>query len=135
MATLTRPGPGGVMLRRLLPTTLVATVVQVQRAGFPRLRVFGEIVGLLWPSVTALRLERLWCDLLEQYRVPLLCGYRLEAGVSTRERRLADQIMQCHTRLPPPSEGFAPTGKPRGTVARRGGRAAGERPEEREPTN
>lgn len=49
------------------------------RNGNRPVRIFGEIVSLIWegnPKVT-LRMEELWSQVIEQYSVPLLCAYAL----------------------------------------------------------
>jgi KaiC/GvpD/RAD55 family RecA-like ATPase len=64
--------------------TTVADVITQARGGgrFPRLRVYGEMVNLLWranPAATR-QLEELWNEAIERHDVSLLCGYRVEAA-------------------------------------------------------
>ena len=59
--------------------TEVATVV---RSSAPRVRVFGELVGLLHDrghTAGVLALERLWAGLQRELGFPLLCGYPASA--------------------------------------------------------
>jgi MEDS: MEthanogen/methylotroph, DcmR Sensory domain len=64
--------------------TILADVITVARRGerFPRIRVYGEMVNLLWrwnhPATR--QLEELWNEAIELHAVSLLCGYRIEEG-------------------------------------------------------
>ena len=61
-----------------------------------RVRVFGEIVNLLWtrdPKSTQ-RLEELWNDVIKLHSVPLLCAYSLGG---TRPDALPDSLISCHS--------------------------------------
>lgn len=84
----------------------IGGVLDEASAGGATVRVFGEMVGLLWEAgnVTgALELETLWNDLIERRRFELLCAY---STASLGTVRLADLGGICarHTRLlPPPS--------------------------------
>lgn len=84
----------------------IGAVLDRAGAGGATVRVFGEMVGLLWEAgnVTgALDLETLWNDLIERRRFDLLCAYST-ANLGTA--RLADVGGVCarHTTLlPPPS--------------------------------
>src|SRR5262245_32559620 len=52
-----------------------------RRAGYPKVRVFGELVDLLRGRDLAatIRLEELWNDVLTRHGMPLLCGYSVDA--------------------------------------------------------
>lgn len=83
----------------------IGGVLDRASAGGSTVRVFGEMVGLLWEAgnVTgALELETLWNDLIELRRFQLLCAY---STASMATARLADLGGVCarHTRLLPPS--------------------------------
>jgi hypothetical protein len=64
--------------------TILAEVIALARRGgrFPRIRVYGEMVNLLWrvnhPATR--QLEELWNEAIELHAVSLLCGYRIEVG-------------------------------------------------------
>src|SRR5262245_22606623 len=58
----------------------------IARAGsrYPHVRVFGEMVALLWAAGhgdATLHLEALWHDLLKTYAFPLLCAYPIRGFV------------------------------------------------------
>jgi hypothetical protein len=53
-------------------------MIQRAAAAAPPVRVFGEIVALLWESTqfgAALELEALWNELAAHYPFGLVCGY------------------------------------------------------------
>lgn len=56
-------------------------------------RVFGEMVGLLWPAnvEAAQRVESYWDDLIQQYSFSLLCSY------PPKEVLLPHPLLGCHT--------------------------------------
>ena len=77
--------------------SLMATARGASRAG--RVRVYGEMVNLLWRQRNedaALALERLWNDAIRKHRMPLLCAYRTDAG-----RVLPDDLTRAHTHVVP----------------------------------
>lgn len=52
-----------------------------------KVRLFGEMVSLLWTTgntEAALRLEELWNEVTEAYRVALLCTYLLDGNGPSR---------------------------------------------------
>ena len=54
----------------------------VARAGQRKLRVYGELVNMLWLAgqrTSALRLDELWCAAVKERHLPLFCAY-LVAG-------------------------------------------------------
>src|SRR5215212_6620259 len=58
----------------------VGRVVKAAAAGSASVRVYGEMVDVLWrdgETDAALRLEELWNDLAEQCSFSLLCAYRM----------------------------------------------------------
>ena len=61
---------------------ILAELVKTARAGgrFRRIRVYGEMVNLLWRGnhPATRQLEELWNDVIARYRIALLCGYRVE---------------------------------------------------------
>jgi DcmR-like sensory protein len=66
---------------QVLSRTLIADARQASRNG--RIRVYGEMVNLLWSrgqAEAALRLEALWADTIAASAVPLYCAYRMELG-------------------------------------------------------
>jgi PAS domain S-box-containing protein len=59
--------------------TQIGSVIERVRSnlGHQSLRVFGEMVDLLWKSnlAAAIRLERMWNDLIEEFDLSLFCAY------------------------------------------------------------
>jgi hypothetical protein len=83
-------------------TRLGKIISTAKSAGGHRrsVRVFGEMVDLLWESnpQATLRLEELWNGVIEAFSVPLLCAYSL-AG--TKPERFPDFLFACHShRIP-----------------------------------
>ncbi len=76
----------------------VAALVR-QHAAFPPLRVFGELVDVLWQQgnvVAALRLEQMWDRLQQDVPFTLLCSYSAEhvdADGRDELRRLHDHVL------------------------------------------
>jgi anti-sigma regulatory factor (Ser/Thr protein kinase) len=65
------------------------------------LRVFGEIVGLLWDAGhvgAAIELENLWTGLLERFQFGLYCAYPANASTGTHNRvEAVRQVCDGHT--------------------------------------
>lgn len=80
--------------------TKVGALIQRAKAASSkgRVRVFGELVNLLWmPSPKAtLRLEQLWNDIIKTHSVPLLCAYALGGS---RPDALDDELLACHSAI------------------------------------
>jgi PAS domain S-box-containing protein len=73
-------------------------------AGMPF--VYGEMVDLLWRDgqrETALRLERMWTELMPIRRFRLLCGYHLGGFASHTRTAEFDAICDEHTNVVPTS--------------------------------
>jgi hypothetical protein len=83
-------------------SVVTAALGQVRDAGFSSIRVYGEMVDLLWrQSLEAtLRLEGFWNEALTDPCLSLLCGYRIDPLDRPRQGLLR-QVTQCHTRLLP----------------------------------
>jgi hypothetical protein len=80
---------------------LSEVVAGARRGGrFPRVRVYGEMVDLLWrhnhPATR--RLEELWNEAIELHSVALLCGYRLDGQL---ERDIPSDLQALHSHLIP----------------------------------
>jgi signal transduction histidine kinase len=74
-----------------------------------QVRVFGEIVDLLWRDghpVAALRLEEIWNELTEQHAFTLLCGYAMANFTRDTHARPFADICARHARVFP-TEGYA----------------------------
>lgn len=73
-------------------------------AGYPRIRVFGEMVDLLLrrSDVTAtVRLEELWNEVLSTRGVALLCGYSLDTFDPHIYRGPVQRITRVHSDVIP----------------------------------
>jgi DcmR-like sensory protein len=88
--------------RSMFLTVMAAALDQVRAAGFPKIRVFGEMVDLLWNDNVAatVRLEELWNEVLADGRLSLLCAYRLDL-LDRRTRGVLHQVTLCHSELMP----------------------------------
>jgi len=67
-------------------------------AGRP-LRVFGEVVGLLWHAGhvgAAIELESLWADLLRRFAFGLYCAYPANTCAGTPATDSIREICACH---------------------------------------
>jgi hypothetical protein len=92
--------PDGTAFRAVV----TAALEHVRTGGFKTVRLYGEMVNLLWQDQleAALLLEGLWNEILVDRRLSLLCAYRLDpldADVQEVFRRIA----QCHSELLPPA--------------------------------
>jgi hypothetical protein len=74
-------GPDGLDLPRFR-SIVEATLEEVRRGSrIPGVRIYGEIVDLLWKSgrlEAAIRLEEIWSELIRERRFRLLCGYGMD---------------------------------------------------------
>jgi hypothetical protein len=88
--------------------TILADVITVARRGgrFPRIRVYGEMVNLLWRDnhPATRQLEELWNEAIELHAVSLLCGYRVEAGET--ESSFPRDLHTLHSHLIPVEAAF-----------------------------
>lgn len=76
-------------------------VIDRARVRGPEVRIFGEIVDVLWRERrygAALQLELLWSRLLEAERVPLLCAFGRE-GFAHAGRDKIDALEKAHSRF------------------------------------
>jgi hypothetical protein len=69
---------------------------------FRRVRVYGEMVDLLWPDnlPAATRLEELWNEAIEDHSLSLFCAYCLDAS-GRPERVFPPELRRLHTHLVP----------------------------------
>jgi PAS domain S-box-containing protein len=69
-----------------------------------RVRVFGEMVDLLWRAgnrVAAIRLEELWNDLARQQSFTLLCAYAMANFFMPGDLELFDKVRGRHSHVVP----------------------------------
>jgi hypothetical protein len=77
---------------------------RVRAAGYQKIRLYGEIVNLLWEQDAlepAARLEELWNELLGEQRVALLCAYRMDNFDRYAHRNALARISQAHSHMIP----------------------------------
>jgi len=79
-------------------TTLGRLIERARTANGKRrpVRVFGEMVDLLWRSdpATTQRMEELWDEVIEAHSVPLLCAYCLAGAKVTA---IPEPLRACHS--------------------------------------
>jgi hypothetical protein len=81
---------------------LMGELIRSARSGrFGEVRVYGEMVDLLWVENTraALRLEQLWNEVVEDHAISLFCAYCLSDGRS--QRVFPPDLAGQHTHLIP----------------------------------
>ena len=96
LASITRDG----MPDEALFATNVGDVIEQARSGGTRkVRVFGEMVNLLWRSNTpaAIRLEELWNDLIARSELSLFCAYSTSHG----HERFPEALRAAHSHIIP----------------------------------
>lgn len=74
------------------------------RAATGGVRVFGEMVGVLWEAgeyPAAIRLEQLWDKLREDLPCRLFCGYPIDLLDTRFEVGLLDAVLSAHTHMLP----------------------------------
>ena len=80
-------------------------------AGSARVRVFGEMVDLLWRAgnrAAAIRLEELWNDLARLQSFTLLCAYAMGNFFMPGDGEPFDRVCNRHSHVVPPGDGAAP---------------------------
>lgn len=100
--TLERLLVDGVPDRGRFRSVLAAALGHVRGAGPRGVRLFGEMVDLLWRrSVEAtVALERLWDEALREEGLPLLCAYRMDP-LERRLQGVLRRVTDCHSHLLP----------------------------------
>jgi hypothetical protein len=78
---------------------VTATLDRLRNAGYGKIRLFGEMVNLLWQhnDTATVRLEELWNEVVAEYRVCLLCAYQVQAADAELKRGLLHQITSYHS--------------------------------------
>ena len=98
----------------MLFAKIISGVLVLPSDRYPRRRVFGEMVGILWHTGNlgaALQLERLWNDLASIQPFALYCAYSTK-GLSGEENRSALlKICAQHSRVVP-AESAASASRP-----------------------
>jgi anti-sigma regulatory factor (Ser/Thr protein kinase) len=79
---------------------VIGGVLREGAKGGRPLRVFGEMVALLWESgnvLEAIQLEKLWNELRDQLEFSLLCAYRGESASGPVQAESLRQVCQLHS--------------------------------------
>jgi hypothetical protein len=90
--------------RETFVEVVMGVLDRVRAAGYSKIRLYGEMVNLLWEEGAlepAVRLEELWNDLLAEQRLPLLCAYRLDNFDRYAHRNALTSISRVHSHLIP----------------------------------
>src|SRR5581483_2168573 len=89
--------------------TITSALGRVECTGRPpRVRAYGEMVGLLWNAgqrATAARLEQFWNRLLTRCSFALFCAYEIDVLSPEFRARALDSILCTHTHFLPSGSG------------------------------
>lgn len=91
-------------LERARFTEIIGGLIKEVSEGGRSLRVFGELVALLWADGNqegAIQLEALWNELLEQYPFSLFCAYPLSGFDGTALSQPLTTICTHHSHIIP----------------------------------
>lgn len=109
--TLASVMPGDQLDWESVERTLGEAVAALQRtAPRGRLRVYGELVGLLWSErkfAAAIQLETFWRKLLESNELDLFCAYPIDVFGKQFSVAEVDELLQVHTHVVSSGEGGA----------------------------
>jgi len=86
----------------------VGVAVRAAARRDPGVRLYGEMVGLLWAAgdaAAAAALEMMWNDLLASVPVRLFCSYPVDVFGADFERANMDAILCAHSHLVPTTPG------------------------------
>ena len=88
--------------RRRFLDVVAAALDQARTAGHRRVRLYGEMVDLLWAEdlEATVELESLWNDVLRDESLSLLCAYRLDP-LDRHVQRVFRRVTHCHSHLLP----------------------------------
>jgi signal transduction histidine kinase len=84
--------------------TVIGDLVAGAIAGGGPVRIFGEMVAILWArgqQEAALRLEELWNGLQAHYRFTLCCGYPVHSFADRGMEASFDRVCDHHSRVLP----------------------------------
>jgi anti-sigma regulatory factor (Ser/Thr protein kinase) len=89
--------------RREFASVAGAMLDRVQATGRP-VRIFGEMVGLLWDEgnvLAAIELESLWNDLAKDHRFALFCAYAMSSLETSADLAAVRGMCDCHASVFP----------------------------------
>lgn len=78
----------------------VANPMKTIKLKYGKLRIFGEMVDILWQNNSydmAIQLEDLWNDLFKTFEFSLLCTYSLNHIDPDAYEEALERICRCHT--------------------------------------
>jgi len=83
--------------------TITPHLERARRAGYDRIRLYGEMVEILRDDAfaAAMPLEELWHELLEAERLPLLCAYHVDPLDRHDGRTVVPAIARRHSHVLP----------------------------------
>ena len=73
---------------------------RLRDAGYKKIRLFGEMVNVLWPhnsDAATVRLEELWNERIADYELCLLCAYHVDPVDVELRRGILHRITRCHS--------------------------------------
>jgi len=93
----------GMPERAAFLATVTPILESVRAAGYSSMRLYGEMVNLLWDQnlEATVRLEELWNEVLADQGVSLLCAYRIDPFDRHAHRGMLHQVSRCHSHLVP----------------------------------
>ena len=99
--TLDRFMVGGRPHREKFFAAVRGVLDRVTTTGYPMMRLFGEMVDLLWDHnlPATVELEQLWNEVLTARRAALLCAYRIDDCERHIDRGVLHQLTRCHSHL------------------------------------
>jgi anti-sigma regulatory factor (Ser/Thr protein kinase) len=80
----------------------IGSILETASARDTPVRIFGEMVGLLWDAGNiegALDLESMWNDLAEHHAFALFCGYSMSSLEATGDLAAAKQMCDRHSNV------------------------------------
>ncbi|MGH7323844.1 MAG: MEDS domain-containing protein [Candidatus Rokuibacteriota bacterium] len=86
--------------RAIFRSVMTAILDRIRDAGYRKIRLFGEMVTLLWEHNAlgaSVRLEELWNEVIVEYQVCLLCAYRIDTSDPRLKRGILHQIARSHS--------------------------------------
>jgi two-component system, LuxR family, sensor kinase FixL len=102
--TLTRFMVAGSADLERLDEVIGETLAKVTAAGYPRVRVFGEMVSLLWAAgnqTAAMCLEQRWNEFAITNGFPLLCAYPIGTFSGPAQRKSFLNVCSAHSHVLP----------------------------------
>lgn len=85
-------------------TEVIGGIIAGTAAIWPRVRIFGEMVALLWAEGmhdAALRLEEFWNDLSGRHRFSLFCAYPMNGFGAAIHAEALSNVCTAHARVIP----------------------------------